>query len=76
MRNITLSDTPYDMACPNLFIIEFIKENGTSYAEETDDYHREPLAADVITGAMGGAERCLVPRFMKSIPLSMKQIYF
>ena len=35
-----------------------------------------PLAADVITGAMGGAERCLVPTFMKSLPLSMKQIYF
>lgn len=44
---IALSDAPYYTACPNPFIEEFIKENGTPYDEETDDYHREPFAADV-----------------------------
>ena len=44
---IALSDAPYYTACPNPFIEEFIRENGTPYDEATDDYHREPLAADV-----------------------------
>lgn len=44
---IALSDAPYYTACPNPFIEEFIKENGTPYDEATDDYHREPFAADV-----------------------------
>jgi hypothetical protein len=47
---IALSDAPYYTACPNPFIEEFIKENGTPYDEETDDYHREPFAADVSEG--------------------------
>lgn len=47
---ITLSDSPYYTACPNPFIGEFIKENGTPYDEATDDYHREPFAADVSEG--------------------------
>lgn len=47
---ITLSDAPYYTACPNPFIEEFIKENGTPYDEATDDYHREPFAADVSEG--------------------------
>ena len=47
---ITLSNTPYYTACPNPFIEEFIRENGTPYDEETDDYHREPFAADVSEG--------------------------
>ena len=47
---IALSDAPYYTACPNPFIEEFIKENGTSYDEATDDYHREPFAADVSEG--------------------------
>ncbi|HBM75506.1 MAG TPA: DNA methylase, partial [Clostridiaceae bacterium] len=37
-------------ACPNPFIEEFIKENGTPYDEATDDYHCEPFAADVSEG--------------------------
>lgn len=45
-----LSDAPYYTACPNPFIEEFIRENGTPYDEETDDYHREPFAADVSEG--------------------------
>ncbi len=44
---IALSDAPYYTACPNPFIEDFIAENGTPYDEETDDYHREPFAADV-----------------------------
>lgn len=44
---IALSDAPYYTACPNPFIADFIKENGKPYDEATDDYHREPFAADV-----------------------------
>lgn len=47
---IALSDAPYYTACPNPFIKEFIKEYGTPYDEETDDYHREPFASDVSEG--------------------------
>lgn len=47
---IALSDPPYYTACPNPFIEDFIKEHGTPYDEETDDYHREPFAADVSEG--------------------------
>ncbi len=47
---IALSDAPYYTACPNPFIEEFIKEHGTLYDEATDDYHREPFAADVSEG--------------------------
>lgn len=47
---IALSDAPYYTACPNPFIEEFIKKNGTPYDEATDDYHREPFAADVSEG--------------------------
>ena len=47
---IALSDAPFYTACPNPFIEEFIRENGTPYEEDTDDYHREPFAADVSAG--------------------------
>jgi len=47
---IALSNPPYYTACPNPFIEDFIRENGTPYNEETDDYHREPFAADVSEG--------------------------
>lgn len=47
---IALSNAPYYTACPNPFIEEFIRENGTPYDETTDDYHREPFAADVSEG--------------------------
>lgn len=47
---IALSNAPYYTACPNPFIEEFIRENGTPYDEETDDYHREPFAVDVSEG--------------------------
>jgi DNA modification methylase/predicted RNA-binding Zn-ribbon protein involved in translation (DUF1610 family) len=45
-----LSDAPYYTACPNPFINEFIKENGTVYNESTDEYQREPFTADVSEG--------------------------
>ena len=44
---IALSKAPFYTACPNPFLADFIRENGTPYDEETDDYHREPYAADV-----------------------------
>lgn len=47
---IALSDPPYYTACPNPFIEDFIKEKGTPYDEATDDYHREPFAADISEG--------------------------
>lgn len=45
---IALSRPPYYTACPNPFIEDFIRENGTPYDESTDNYHREPFAHDVI----------------------------
>ena len=47
---IALSRPPYYTACPNPFIADFIAEHGTPYDETTDDYHREPFAADVSEG--------------------------
>lgn len=47
---IALSNAPYYTACPNPFIGEFIKENSKPYDEITDNYHREPFAADVSEG--------------------------
>ena len=47
---IALSDPPYYTACPNPFIEDFIRENGTPYDEATDDYKCEPFAADVSEG--------------------------
>jgi transcription elongation factor Elf1/predicted RNA methylase len=47
---IALSRPPYYTACPNPFIEDFIHEYGTPYDEATDDYHREPFAADVSEG--------------------------
>lgn len=47
---IALSNPPYYTACPNPFIEDFVKEHGKPYDEATDDYHREPFAADVSEG--------------------------
>jgi hypothetical protein len=46
---LNLSDPPYYTACPNPFIADFIKHYGKPYDPETDNYRREPFAAD--TGA-------------------------
>jgi DNA modification methylase len=47
---LALSDPPYYTACPNPFIQDFIRHYGKPYDIETDDYHREPFAADVSEG--------------------------
>ena len=47
---LALSDPPYYTACPNPFIEDFIKHHGKPYDPTTDDYHREPFAADVSEG--------------------------
>ncbi len=47
---LALSDPPYYTACPNPFIGDFIVHYGRPYDPETDDYRREPFAADVSKG--------------------------
>ena len=47
---LALSDPPYYTACPNPFIGDFLKHHGEPYDSETDDYRREPFAADVSEG--------------------------
>lgn len=47
---LKLSDPPYYTACPNPFIEDFIKYYGKPYNPETDNYRREPFAADVSEG--------------------------
>ena len=47
---LALSDPPYYTACPNPFLGSFVAHCGTQYDPKTDDYHREPFAADVTEG--------------------------
>ncbi|MEH2096649.1 DNA methyltransferase [Nostoc sp.] len=51
---LVLSDPPYYTACPNPFIEDFInywdQEKDNNSSSETDEYHREPFAADVSEG--------------------------
>ena len=47
---LALSDPPYYTACPNPFMKDFIQHYGKPYDPETDDYKREPFAADVSEG--------------------------
>ncbi len=47
---LALSDPPYYTACPNPFIEDFIKHYGKPYDPVSDDYRREPFAADVSEG--------------------------
>lgn len=51
---LALSDPPYYTACPNPFIEDFINywnlEKDNNSSSETDEYHREPFAADVTEG--------------------------
>lgn len=47
---LTLSDPPYYTACPNPFIGEFVLQYGKPYEPATDNYRREPFAADVSEG--------------------------
>ncbi|RJQ83731.1 MAG: DNA methylase [Desulfobacteraceae bacterium] len=47
---LALSDPPYYTACPNPFIADFIRHYGRPYDPATDNYRREPFAADVSEG--------------------------
>ena len=47
---LALSDPPYYTACPNPFIGDFIRHYGKPYDPATDNYRREPFAADVSEG--------------------------
>ena len=47
---LALSDPPYYTACPNPFVNEFVRINGTLYDQSVDNYAREPFAADVSEG--------------------------
>ena len=47
---LILSDPPYYTACPNPFIENFIQCYGKPYDPQTDNYRREPFAADVSEG--------------------------
>ena len=47
---LALSDPPYYTACPNPFIEDFIRHCGKPYDATTDNYRREPFAADVSEG--------------------------
>ena len=49
---LALSDPPYYTACPNPWIVDFIKEWETQKPQQPgdDNYHREPFAADVSEG--------------------------
>jgi len=46
---LALSDSPYYTACPNPFIVDFIKHYGKPY-DPNEPYSREPFAADVSEG--------------------------
>ena len=46
---LELSDPPYYTACPNPFLEEFVRLNGTPYDPDVP-YSREPYAADVSEG--------------------------
>ncbi|MCC8150842.1 MAG: hypothetical protein LIO96_05175 [Lachnospiraceae bacterium] len=47
---IAMSDAPFYTACPNPFLKEFVRMNGTPYDEETDSYSCDPFASDVSEG--------------------------
>ena len=47
---IGLSNAPSYTACPNPFVMDFIKKNGTEYDEQTDEYQCDPFSLDVSEG--------------------------
>ena len=47
---LRLSDPPYYTACPNPFLKEFVSKYGKPFDSTTDQYQREPFAADVSEG--------------------------
>jgi DNA modification methylase len=46
---LRLSDPPFYTACPNPFLIDFVRHHGKPYDPDLR-YHREPFAADVTEG--------------------------
>jgi 16S rRNA G966 N2-methylase RsmD len=52
---LALSDPPYYTACPNPFINDFFNHYGKRYDPATDDYRREPFAADSQFGKTSNA---------------------
>ena len=48
-----LSNPPYYTAYPNPFLRDFISEHSSAYAEETDDYKKDPFSSDVTEGKTG-----------------------
>ena len=63
---LALSDPPYYTACPNPFIEDFIKHYGKPYDSATDDYHREPFAADVREGKQDPV--CMAHTYHTKVP--------
>jgi DNA modification methylase/predicted RNA-binding Zn-ribbon protein involved in translation (DUF1610 family) len=55
---LALSDPPYYTACPNPFIEDFVKHYGKPYDPTTNDYRREPFAADVSEGRYSPETLC------------------
>lgn len=47
---LALSDPPYYTACPNPWLADFVAQCGKPYEADSDDYEREPFAADVSEG--------------------------
>ena len=49
---LALSDPPYYTACPNPWIIDFLKNGEGTQKDKNDknDYHREPFATDITEG--------------------------
>ncbi len=47
---LNFSDPPFYTVCPNPFIAEVVRRQARPYDPATDDYHREPFAADVSEG--------------------------
>lgn len=45
-----LSNAPSYTACPNPFIVDFVERSSKPYNESTDEYKKEPFAADVSEG--------------------------
>ena len=46
---LRLSDPPYYTACPNPFLMDFVRHHGRSYNSD-EPYHREPFAVDASEG--------------------------
>lgn len=47
---LALSDPPYYTACPNPFLMDFVKSYGSEYKAGTEGRHVEPFTADVSEG--------------------------